>query len=226
MYSFFPDKVFNFKTHALEYAKQFIAEQIPFNTIIEPSSHNGVFLTKLISYHPESAIKIGSGIKTFTKRPNQCGYTLFIIHPDGSESSFSYKVCFGIKFNDLYTAMRSSIAPFIRDFFKNAIHKCVLCGSINNLQTDHKTIPFSTIKNMFLAKNVLPIPETFSKNQFLNACFRQTDSEFESAWISFHNNNADYQVLCGPCNSKKSDKPNNEKLHKTISYLYINLNDL
>jgi hypothetical protein len=55
---------------------------------------------------------------------------------------------------------------------------------------------------------------------------------FEKAWTDYHNKIADYQILCGYCNSKKGDKlefnskENNKKIHKNISSLYINLNDL
>ena len=232
MYSFFSDVSFNCKTHALNYAKRFIAEQIPFYTNIELDSINGKFLTRLLSYHPDVAYKIGYGIKHFIKRDNGAGYTLFIIRIDGSEESFSYKTCCGVKYDDLTTAMRTAIAPFLTEYKKSNPSSCVFCKTTVGLQVDHKTIPFCIIKKKFIEQNTLATPNTFAKTAFKIVCFDSKDAVFEKAWTNFHNKIADYQILCGDCNSKKGDKIEInskefiKKPHKNISSLYINLNDL
>lgn len=232
MYSFFSDVSFSCKSHAQAYAKQFITEQIPFYTNIELDSTNGKFLAKLLSYHPDASYKIGCGINHFIKRDNGAGYTLYIIRTDGTEESFSYKTCCGFKYDDLTTAMRSAIAPFLADYKRLNPSACVFCKTLVGLQVDHKTIPFCIIRKRFLEQNTLEVPQKFEKNEFKMICFESKDAVFEKAWTDFHNKIADYQILCGYCNSKKGDKPeiiskeNNKKPHKNISSLYINLNDL
>lgn len=232
MFSFFSDVSFSCKTHALAYAKQFITEQIPFYTIIELDSINGKFLTRLLSYHPDVEYKIGCGIKYFTKRSSGAGYTLFIIRIDGSEESFSYKTCCGYKYDDLTTAMRTAIAPYLSNYKRLNPSPCALCKTSVGLQVDHKTIPFCIIKKRFLEQNTLEVPQKFEKNQFKIICFNSKDIIFEKSWTDFHNKIADYQILCGCCNSKKRDKIETnskqiiKKPHKIISSLYINLNDL
>jgi len=234
MYSFFSDVSFSCKTHACSYAKRFITEQIPFDTIIELNSTNGKFLVKLLSYHPDASYKIGCGIKHFIKRVNNHRYILIIIRTDGSEESFSYKVCCGITFDDLTTAMRTAIAPFLAEYKKSNPSSCSFCKTIFGLQVDHKSIPFCIIKKKFLEQNTLAVPHKFAKNDFKTVCFESVDAVFEKAWTDYHNKIADYQILCGYCNSKKGDKIEinsdgkqiNQKPLKNISSLYINLNDL
>ena len=228
MFSFFSDVSFSCKSHAHAYAKKFISEQIPFHTIIGLDSINGKFLTKLLSYHPEAEYKIGCGVKHFMKRDNgtACGYTLIITRKDNTEEPFSYKACVGFKYDDLTTAMRTAVAPFLAEYKKMNPSSCASCKTFFGLQVDHKTIPFCIIKKKFIEQNTLEVPQTFTKNAYNVVCFKSTDAKFETAWADFHNKIADYQILCGDCNCKKGSKIENKKLHKNISSLYINLNDL
>ena len=52
-------KTFQKKTPALEYAKNYINGNIPYNKIIDLESDNGKFLLDLIAYHPNLDEKQG-----------------------------------------------------------------------------------------------------------------------------------------------------------------------
>lgn len=203
------DTEFKTKTAALAYAKKYINEEIPFNTFLTIDMVKGKFLLDLLSYHPDVESKSGCGIAFFIKRRSiMGGYTLFNIRTDETEESFSYMSCLGKKFDDLATAMRSAISQFTIHFKKNNALKCCLCGTDSDqcFQVDHKSTPFSEIKRRFLESNLLAVPTKFSKDSANVACFKDCDSDFAASWVSFHNNIADYQMLCSRCNVSKSNK--------------------
>jgi hypothetical protein len=200
---------FKNKTQAQAYAKKYITDEIPFFIIINLDTPNGIFLTELLSYHPNAIEKIGCGIKAFVKRKHMSEYILIILRTDGSEESFSYKYCCGQVFDDMATAMRSAIMPYTIEYKNTQPHKCNLCGIVpffSQLHVDHKTIPFSVIKDIFLKKNNLVLPKSFSKNDLKMKCFKPEDKALEDSWIAYHNKIADYQMLCQQCNIKKGNK--------------------
>lgn len=201
---------FKTKTPALAYAKKYINEQIPFFVTLTLDTDHGLFLMQLLSYHPCVEWKSGTGIKAFIKRKTVMGgYTLYIIRTDNTEESFSYMACLGKKFDDLATAMRSAISPYTVNFKRTSELKCCLCDiteESSNFHVDHKSISFSEIKKQFLEKNILDVPTSFVKDSLLITSFSKSDYQFASSWISFHNNLADYQMLCSTCNVLKSNK--------------------
>jgi len=229
---------FKKKSPALEYAKNYINGTIPYNQTIDLESDDGKFLLDLIAYHPNLDEKQGDGIIGFRKIKNEYGfgYSLQVIRVDETTEIFSYKACLNFNYDDLSIAMRVSIEPFRNKWRQANRHNyhCVLCGiSDTLLEVDHKTIPFAEIKQRFLKQNKLPNP-TYARAIACRWKFDEASSEYEKAWVNFHDGLVDYQFLCGPCNGKKSDKIDyirNErnkdvKPYKKISTLYININDL
>ena len=105
-------KVFKTKSPALQYAKNYINEKIPYGDI-DFESDNGKFLLDLIAYHPQLDEKQGDGIIGFKKIRNKFGlaFNLQLIRVDGVAVEFSYKVCLGYTFDDLSIAMRVAIEP-------------------------------------------------------------------------------------------------------------------
>ena len=180
--------------------------------VIDNSHADFSFFNGLFVEHENYEIKRGCGVKRFHIRKNPMNYaekTLYVERTDGSEDSWSYKACIGIKKNDLTEAMRHSIKPFTQEFKKNSILTCCKCGvkNLNSIDyhTDHKTIPFSKIKNDFLTIN--KPPTKFIKNKIYNNMeFSPDDYKYKEAWTEYHNSIADYQILCKDCNLQKSDK--------------------
>jgi len=236
-------KVFQKKSPALLYAKNYINNNIPYDQDIDLESENGKFLLDLIAYHPNLDEKQGDGIVSFKKIKNAFGYgySLQILRADDTTDIFSYKVCLDYHFDDLAIAMRQAIKPS-RDKWRNenkSNSTCALCNIINiddfgkkPLEVDHKTIPFAEIKNRFIKQTKLP-PPSFIHCIDVRWKFDDASQEYEKDWIKFHDSLADYQFLCSNCNVKKSnkidytiDERNKDiKPYKNISTLYINLND-
>ena len=151
------------------------------------------FFNGLFVEHEKYETKRGCGIKCFHIRQNPMNYnerTLYVERIDGSEDSWSYKACIGIKKNDLIEAMRYSIKPFTQEFKKKSSLICCKCG-IDNLDltdyhTDHKSTPFSKIKNDFLTTN--KPPTKFIKNKkYNNMEFSPDDYKYKEALIEYLN---------------------------------------
>jgi 5-methylcytosine-specific restriction endonuclease McrA len=182
--------------------------------VIDKTHKDYYFFEDLISYHEWKEEKIGCGIKAFkiTYNPyNRNERTVYIIRVDNTEIDFSYKKCLGIKKNELTEAMRNSISSYTIEEKKKNKLECNYCKIINltnsEYHLDHKTIPFSTIKDNFLKETTLEIPKVFDKDKiYLTAIFKDNDIKFKEAWINYHNLIADYQILCKTCNIKKSNK--------------------
>lgn len=179
--------------------------------IIELDHKEFPFFKDLIELHENRHIKIGCGIKRFHIRRNPMNYsarTLWIERTDGSEDTWSYKACLNIKQNDLTAALRSTISSqveLVRMFRKS---QCCYCNTLSGpFHVDHKTIPFSKIKDDFLKNVKLPIPKNFQKDSiYFKVLFLDTDKEFKKEWFDFHQSKADYQILCATCNQEKSNK--------------------
>lgn len=85
----------SFKNHseAKAYIKELLNSQQLKHPIPEPD-HS--FLAALVARHPDSAAKIGAGIKHFTVEPAAHGtHCFYITRVDGSRDDFSTKKCFG-----------------------------------------------------------------------------------------------------------------------------------
>jgi hypothetical protein len=231
-------KIFQKKSPALEYAKNYINCNIPYNQTVELESDNGKFLLDLIAYHPNLDTKQGDGIISFRKIKNEFGfgYSLQVMRIDETTETFSYKVCLDFHYDKLNIAMRLSIELFRDKWRQSNRHNyhCVLCGiSDTLLEVDHKTFPFAEIKRRFLEQNKLPNP-SYARAITCRWKFDDASNEYEKSWVKFHDSLVDYQFLCGQCNGKKSDKidyiPNERnkdvKPIKKVSTLYINVNDL
>ena len=106
-------------------------------------------------------------------------------------------------------AMRNSIKEQTINYKQSNILKCCLCLITNleykNYHVDHKMKPFSVIMEQFLKFNKFE-HLTFDDSSVMNGAIFKQDEEFKYNWIIYHNQEADYQILCGSCNSKKGNK--------------------
>lgn len=178
--------------------------------LIDETHIDFIFFSDLISLHENREKKIGVGLKQFHIRHNAINYnerTLFIERIDGTEDSWSYKACLNIKQNDLTAALRSSIESDIVFYKNSAKRECHYCNTLlGPFHADHKSIPFSKIKDDFLNTTKKPHPKKFGKDNIkFNVIFLDIDKEFEKEWFLYHQSKADYQILCATCNIKKSN---------------------
>lgn len=104
---------------------------------------------------------------------------------------------------ELTMAMRESIRPYTNSFKdSHEPKKCAKCGSVEHLQTDHKSPPFSQIFDEFVAENGLP--DIVDHPTGVGFSFLNLD--VEKNWVEFHNERAVYQLLCRSCNASKGAK--------------------
>lgn len=202
-----------FKTKdALKKYIQQVIKTLDLCIINEKHEYYDMFL-ELINQHDNRETKIGCGIRRFSIQhnpQNSMERSLYLHRIDGSREIWSYKSCIGIKKNELNEAMRSAVIRQTYEYKKKQPLVCCYCGTDNleseEYHTDHKTVPFSVIKDNFLKQDI-NIPTEFSKNKiFCNTIFRSEDNEFEKQWYDYHKQHADYQILCKNCNLKKSNK--------------------
>jgi hypothetical protein len=99
----------------------------------------------------------------------------------------------------LMFALRFAVKPDMDDFRSCAEpRECCVCGSGDDLSTDHHTPPFLAIAGEFIASN--PVIE-LREVQGCGDLIASTDTEAE--WIAYHAARATYQLLCRSCNSRK-----------------------
>lgn len=78
---------------------------------------------------------------------------------------------------------------------------CASCGSDKNTSVDHKSRSFSKIAHDFLLKNPRVDCSVFNDGTGLG--WKLSQQATLAAWLEYHKANADYQILCRSCNSKK-----------------------
>ena len=104
-------------------------------------------------------------------------------------------------------AMRSAIQYQIDAFRKQWAPLCVHCGATNDLTVDHRYIPFVMIAKSFM--DTEPNIEITNDNSGIGWVIK--DPNILKAWQHFHEERANYQILCRSCNSAKGKKDDTEK---------------
>ena len=104
-------------------------------------------------------------------------------------------------------AMRWAIVPQIKRAMASMIPgECAWCGTDAALVCDHKDIAFVTLATEWMT--LRGTPETTEGPQGIGRVI--ADPEMLVDWCAFHEERATYQLLCGPCNSKKGAKGEGE----------------
>jgi len=104
----------------------------------------------------------------------------------------------------LNQALRRAIQPHMRLNASGSPDFCAHCESQDSLTLDHMTMPFSVIVAEFIKHH----SEVFEGlgNKEDGGGWYIADPVLEEAWVDFHAQNADYQVLCRSCNASKGVK--------------------
>jgi len=102
---------------------------------------------------------------------------------------------------DVAQACRAAIAPLMNEIRQFA-EECEQCQTTDNLQVDHKTIPFNTLFEQWFEQN--PNVDTGTGLKQIGHNLIKPE-EFDS-WIEYHDARADYQILCRSCNASKGKK--------------------
>jgi hypothetical protein len=107
-------------------------------------------------------------------------------------------------FNNVKEALRSAIQQQMRTFAISAPDHCAICQSKEFLTVDHKDVPFIVLVREFMKG--FPGMHEAVDNDADGSGWYLKDLELKEVWLSFHEGNATYQVLCRSCNSKKGFK--------------------
>jgi len=104
---------------------------------------------------------------------------------------------------NLSQAMRLAVSYQVQIFRAISLNQtCAICGCSGKLHVDHKSKPFSLIKNEFIEKH----PHIVHSIESRGHGWRIAWPELLVAWQTFHERNADYQMLCASCNLRKGTK--------------------
>lgn len=134
------------------------------------------------------------------------------IKHDKTHISISWRQCCGMKGKShdlkLSTAMRDAVKSFINSFKTKQPLICNYCYlntcDYTDYHVDHDDPPFRILRDNFINKTELDIPEYFSYDENSHIYVFDNDHvDFKNSWIKHHNDNAKLQILCKTCNLKK-----------------------
>jgi hypothetical protein len=166
---------------------------------------------ELLDRHPQREEKIGVGVKEFFKAKNEFGkQTLFVRRVDGSFDNFSWLTCIKQKNRtsrkNLLEAMREAVDGQIQYFKRRSKEKhCAICviellGL--EVEVDHEK-PFRELAREFLgSRDSAPVMFDDCRGT-QRACFKEVDLDFQTAWESFHADNATLRLTCKGCNRSR-----------------------
>lgn len=177
---------------------------------IDKTHNDYEFFSNLIDKHPERDEKIGLGIDKFIIERNKLNtnsFSIYIKQINGFKIVFSWVTsAVGNKPNNLLSALRCAIVSQILNFRNNNKHKCVYCGSKNNINVDHKNPSFKVLSTNFINQHN-NLPTKFDSDIVTNQpIFSNNDIALKLEWFNYHKKNATYQILCRTCNIKKGSK--------------------
>jgi len=190
-------------------------------------------LLPLIKLHPGGK-GIGVISISYEFRPPFLQTKTLIVHYDnGTENTISWVKCIDKLYSKSKTvrnynneiklsALRHAIYDTKRlDFIMsngmesgNMHGRCASCGQYsNNVEIDHASTPFGEIVKLFALNfpNLFPLRIIKHGYQLVIG-----DDNTRHTWVAFHDTRADFQILCAPCNNKKSNKLSNLSLNSLI----------
>lgn len=183
----------------------------------------------IVQGHRNPGTKIRDGIREFFVEQDYKGVTRFTIrHEVGTTIDFGYIKCKEHlarpkdiiektdEWRGLLSACRVAINDQVEDFFNTHPHICSDCGTKNSgaeYVTDHYDPEFVELVIAF-DTNRADTPKVFEDlparyiNERLGARrFRDEDYVYEKEFQEYHRRVAKLQILCVPCNLKKSRYP-------------------
>jgi len=196
-------------TQANKYVSSII-QSLQEDVMIEDSA-----IKELIQYHPTKQLNDIEWLKLKTRPPfKQLSLTY---KKDGKEDDISWKLCIRNLYGkysadeehekDIKQAFRFEIHKGTKSQFfiqntKCCIGLCAECKiSTRDITIDHYPTPYKKILETFLHENNIKLPKV---EVFLNDINEYIIKEKELAqkWLTTHDNQATYRLLCRSCNSR------------------------
>lgn len=181
---------------------------------IPQNHHEYPFLMSLITNHPECAVKIGSGIRSFTIQPNPLQMNskhITFKRVDGSNDVLSWRQCSGMKPSkqtQFYQLFREAVKDHIQQLKVDGY--CADCGTIDDLHVHHHGTPFKKIVDEFNVQYTLPCKDYVTDIVTGRSMFK--DPSITKSFADYHKTNCDLVVVCQKCHINR---------HKLIFHLNI-----
>ena len=149
--------------------------------------------------------------------------TLVVHYYNGTEDTISWVKCIdelyskrkhvrnSYKKNNKLSALRHAICDTKRlefilnnDLEPGNMHgTCANCGHYStNVEIDHASTPFCEIATVFESTFPNLFPLRLIKDGYQHVI---ADDYTKRTWVAFHDQRADFQILCPTCNNKKSN---------------------
>ena len=191
-------------------------------TIINEEIIENILIKELVKYHPTKRIDI-SKVEWFKikSRPPYNKPALFYKYKNSrKEDDISWRLCIRNLYgnynrdqeyeNDVKTAFRneSHIGTKTQYFINNTTIKnnifMGICNNCNNktenITTDHYKLSYKEIFDNFIYINNINLCDIdIFENE--NNEIRIKDENLASNWLDYHDNKAQYRMLCSSCNS-------------------------
>jgi hypothetical protein len=173
------------------------------------------FLSDLLALHPDSAAKIGPGVRSFSVRPDGYGKRCFwLTRTDGTETDWSFVSCLRppSTARDLAGALRNAIRPQIVAF-RDALafpRRCPVSGERlyrDGCHVDH-VVPFDTLMRSFLANEGLAADSVAlhpGKDGSTQAP-GLVDAALERRWCEYHADWAELRAVSASFNLGRGKK--------------------
>jgi hypothetical protein len=183
-------------------------------TVIDRDNKYFKFCMEIVNNHMDKDEKTGDGIDFFYFTKDLFNNDQLRIRQVGGADMdlsciFSKITKKNTRLSMLNFAMRHVIAGQIFEFRNSQQHlqrmKCIMCNCAGE-EVDH-IIPFSHLRDAFIrscGSDIVPRHFNCLYNGLTE--FREVDANFAAMWVDYHKENAQLQILCKKCNSKKGDK--------------------
>jgi hypothetical protein len=171
-------------------------------------------LNDFLSRHPEYEDK-SKNMQDF--EIDQCplapktrkAYRIFIKKTDGTSTDISWRCaltgCGKSDKAELFAALRVAVHEQVLEFRMKSELKCNICNKTNTIMHVDHVKQFNEIAMNFLAlmkEKSIKIPCDFddATDGTYRRTFKECDSQFCKDWCDYHENEAEYRILCQKCN--------------------------
>jgi hypothetical protein len=192
------------------------------NSFNEGELIENIYISELVKYHPTKEIDIYKldWFKMKKRQPFNKLALFYKYNRNEKEDDISWKLCIRNLYgkynrdteydNDVKMAFRneSHIGSKKQYFIDNThitndefIGKCNNCKITTlKITTDHYLVPYKKIFDTFIKDNNITLHniDIFENDQFE---IRLKDNELSYKWLTYHDNEANYRLLCSSCNS-------------------------
>jgi len=182
---------------------------------------DNVYIKEVIEYHPMKNIKVDDMEWLKIKiRPPYNTLSLFYKYKNIPEDDISWKLCirnyYGkykplqLKIQDIHTAFRNeayfgNLEIYRKKYLYADDAKCSECSKdieskCSKLVVDHYPTPFKKIYDSFIEEKNIELIKTIVYENFDNM-IRLKDNILTKEWLKYHDNKAEFRLLCKSCNS-------------------------